>query len=194
MPKTSRSLIGGAGDFYVSKRDLPSHEAFVYFLREVADSGVPVFASCFGYQYLVEALEGEIVHDPDNTEVGTYELRLTEEGRRDPVFSILPEVFRAQLGRKDRAVRHPEGVPNLASSERCPFQGLKVPGRPVWASQFHPELDGETNRHRYLNYLDGYSGSMSEAERAEALERFQESPETLGLLRRFVDVVFHDAE
>lgn len=183
-------LIGGAGDFYVSKRDLPSHHAFMDFLVDLTESGLSVFASCFGYQYLVEALNGQIVHDPGNMEVGTYDLKLTDEGSSDPVFSVLPRTFRAQLGRKDRATLHPEGVPNLASSERCPFQALRVPNRPVWASQFHPELDGETNRRRYMNYLDGYSGSLSEEDRRLALDRFSESPDTLGLLRRFIEVVF----
>ena len=149
-----------------------------------------MFASCFGFQCLVEALGGRIAHDPANTEVGTYELSLTSAGKEDDLFGDLPDVFWAQLGRKDRAVSLPQGIPNLASSQRCTMQGLRVPGKPVWASQFHPELDGETNRERYLFYLRGYSEHMTPAEREDALANFRESPHTLGLLRRFIDLVF----
>ena len=60
----------------------------------------------------------------------------------------------------------------------------------MWAIQFHPELDGESNRERYLLYLSGYSDHMSDEEREEALRRFRSSPDTLPLLRRFVDLVF----
>ena len=183
-------MIGGSGDYYVSKRDLDHFEHSLEFLAEVADSGMPVFGSCFGFQCLVEALGGRVAHDPESTEVGTYEVELTEEGKEDPLFGQLPEVFWAQLGRKDRAVRLPEGVPNLASSALCTYQALRVPGRPVWASQFHPELDGSTNRERYLFYLSGYSDHMTPEEREEALDRFQSSPDTLGLLRGFVELVF----
>ena len=129
-------------------------------------------------------------NDPESTEVGTYELSLTEDGIEDPLFGQLPPVFWAQLGRKDRATALPDGIPNLASSERCGMQALRVPGQPVWASQFHPELDCDTNRERYLLYLAGYSDHMSAEEREEALSRFRASPHTEGLLRCFVEPVF----
>jgi GMP synthase (glutamine-hydrolysing) len=182
-------MIGGAGDYYVSKGNLPNHGAFFDLIHEVIAVGHPTFGSCFGYQCLVSALGGDIVFDPDNTEVGTYPLRLTDEGRADELFGELPERFNAQLGRKDRAVRHPEGVPNLATSAASPFQALRIPGKPIWATQFHPELDRITNADRYRHYLNGYASHMSEEEKAASLERFEESSEASGLLRRFVEIV-----
>ena len=183
-------MMGGSGDFYVSKGDLHGLDESLAFLAEVSDSGPPMFASCFGFQCLVAARGGVIEHDPGSTEVGTYEVSLTAEGKGDPLFGQLPERFWAQLGRKDRATKLPGGVPNLASSDLCGMQALRVPGRPVWASQFHPELDGETNRNRFLQYLAGYSDHMSDEEREEALGRFRGSPQTEGLLGRFVKLVF----
>jgi GMP synthase (glutamine-hydrolysing) len=112
-------MIGGSGDYYVSKRNLDYFDESLDFLADVSRSGMPVFGSCFGFQCLVEALGGSIEHDPASIEVGTYEVALTDEGENDPLFGQLPPVFWAQLGRKDRAERLPEGCPNLASSERC---------------------------------------------------------------------------
>lgn len=183
-------MMGGSGDFYVSRGNLPSHEDLLEILVGLVDRKVPTFASCFGFQYLVSALEGEVVHDPGRTEVGTYELWLTEEGRRDPLFGQLPERFWAQLGRKDRAARLPRGVENLAASESCPYQALRVRGRPIWASQFHPELDGESNRRRFFVYRKGYVPSLGPAELEEAAARFRDSPHASTLLRRFVELVF----
>ena len=182
-------MIGGAGDYYVSKGNLPKFGALFDLIHEVIAVGHPTFGSCFGYQCLVAALGGEIVFDPDNTEVGTYPLRLTDEGRADELFGELPESFNAQLGRKDRAVRHPEGVPNLATSEASPFQALRIPGKPIWATQFHPELDRVTNADRYRHYLDGYAPHMSDEEKEASLERFDDSPEASGLLKRFLEIV-----
>jgi GMP synthase (glutamine-hydrolysing) len=183
-------MVGGSGDFYVSQGNLPASDVFLELLREIGEIGHPTFASCFGYQCFVVALGGEVVFDGDNTEVGTYELTLTEAGRSDELFGTLPERFNAQLGHKDRAVRHPDAVPNLASSAASPFQALRVPGQPIWASQFHPELDRVTNADRYRHYLEHYAGHMSAEERAEALDRFRDSPEASGLLRRFLELVF----
>jgi GMP synthase (glutamine-hydrolysing) len=183
-------MVGGSGDYYVSRGNLPYFGAFLDLLREVAEAGHPTFASCFGYQSLVEALGGEIIFDAANTEVGTYPLTLTGEGRADDLFGSLPDRFNAQLGRKDRAVAHPEGVPNLATSQASPHQALRIPKKPIWASQFHPELDRTANEDRYRHYLDGYAPHMSSEEQAAALEQFHESPEASGLLRRFVELVF----
>ncbi len=182
-------FIGGSGDFYVSKRDLPFHDEVLALLRGVAEASHPMFGSCFGYQLLVEAMGGEVAHDPANTEVGTYELSLTAESRQDPLFGELPATFCAQMGHKDRATRHPTGIPNLASSPQSPLQALRVPGKPIWATQFHPELDRTSNLSRFERYLESYAAHLTESERVETKMRFGESPEASELLRRFLKLV-----
>jgi len=183
-------MVGGSGDYYVSNRTLPHFEAQLEFLREVVERGHPMFASCFGFQILVAALGGEVTHDPESMEVGTYRLTVSAEGRRDPLMGRLPESFEAQMGRKDRALRLPGGIVNLASSELNPFQALRVPGKPIWATQFHPELDLTTNLERYHRYLEGYAEILSLEEQRLALENFRESPHTEALLPGFLELVF----
>jgi len=183
-------LVGGSGDYYVSKGHLPNFAELMRFFVEVADRGYPTFASCFGFQLMVQALGGHIVHDVANTELGTLELSLTEAGRQDPLLGTLPPTFNAQLGHKDRADRLPPGFENLASSPRCRFQAFRVPGQPIWATQFHPELDGHTNKGRYLRYLESYAEHLSAGEREQALENYRDSPETGDLLKHFIALVF----
>jgi GMP synthase (glutamine-hydrolysing) len=183
-------MMGGSGEFYVSKGNLPGFHELLDLLKLVTEVGHPMFASCFGFQCLVEALGGRIIHDPENTEVGTYEVELTKSGKHDPLLSSLPNRFPAQLGRKDRAERLPDGVPNLASSKASPYQAFRIPGKPIWAFQFHPELNRAENRLRFDRYMNGYAVHMSPEERLQACERFTESPETETLLQRFLEVVF----
>ncbi len=183
-------MVGGSGDFYVSDCSLPRIEANLAFLGEVATVGFPMFASCFGFQMLVQAMGGQIVYDPETTEVGTFQLELTDAGQDDELLGVLPKVFAAQLGHKDRAQSLPPGVTHLASSRLNQFQAFRVPGKPIWATQFHPELDARTNLQRFERYLSGYSTVMSEEERKEAVNRFHESPETGSLLPRFLNLVF----
>lgn len=182
-------LIGGSGDYYVSKGHMPVFAELMAFFVEVAELGHPTFASCFGFQLMVQALGGHIVHDPANTELGTLELSLTDAGRADPLMGTLPSRFSAQLGHKDRADHLPPGFENLATSRSCEFQAFRVPDKPIWATQFHPELDGHANRGRYLRYLEGYAEHLTETEQQEALENYRDSPETEELLKRFIDLV-----
>ncbi len=120
-------MMGGSGDFYVSTGNLPGFDELLDLLKTVTEVGHPMFASCFGFQCLVEALGGEVIHEPKNTEVGTYQINLTDAGREDPLLSSLPDSFPAQLGRKDRANRLPEDVPNLAFSDASPDQAFRIP-------------------------------------------------------------------
>ena len=182
-------MVGGAGEYYVSKGDLPYFPQLLERLRDVVDAGFPTFASCFGFQCLVVALGGEIVHDAENMEVGTYEVTLTDEGAEDELFGTLPRTFPAQLGRKDRAADRWDGVLGLARSRSCPVQALRIPGKPVWASQFHPELDRESNQGRFERYVEGYAALMSPEELEATLESFRDSPEANDLLRRFLELV-----
>ena len=183
-------MLGGSGEFYVSKANLPNYDSVLDSLLAIVGAEIPVFAACFGFQLFTDALGGSIVYDPSNTEVGTFELNLTEEGRADPLVGRLPGRFLAQEGHKDRAASLPDGMANLASSARAPLQGFRVPGQSVWAVQFHPELTRRTNQDRFEHYLDSYAPHLTAEERANSLSRFHESPEASDLLRNFVELVF----
>ena len=156
-------MVGGSGEFDVSKENLPFYFDFLEFLHACVSRNTPLFASCFGYQCLVVALGGKIVRDDSATEVGTFQLKLTPQGKADPLFEGFPDSFRGSMGHKDRACEQPPGVPNLASSELCLLQALRIPGKPMWATQFHPELDRKTNLDRFQHYFNTYAIDACEA-------------------------------
>ena len=182
-------MVGGSGDFYLSQGDLPFQEDTLDFLAQVVERGHPMFASCFGYQCLILALGGELTYDPQNTELGTLDIHLTPDGSEDELFGILPPTFAGQLGHKDRAIHMPQGIPNLAFSDRCALQALRVPGKLIWATQFHPELDRDANYGRFKRYLEGYARAMSPDEVARAHLHYRESPESAQLLPAFLEIV-----
>lgn len=186
-------LVGGSGEYSV----LDDHAGIrggIAFLGACAERGFPTFGSCFGFQALVVALGGTVIHDGDNAEVGTFWLEPTEEGLADPVFRALPERFLAQEGHKDRASVLPTEVTNLARSPRAPFQALKVDGQPVYATQFHPELTGLAQSRRFKRYWDDYAHFFGEDEARRILHGFAESPEACALMTRFMDQVLLGGE
>lgn len=181
-------MVGGAGHYSVVEENAEFFPATYELLRQVASEGFPTFASCFGFQAFVVALGGRVIHDPANTEVGGYRLRLTDDGRRDALLGTLPDEFMAQMGHMDRAVEMPPGIANLAASARSPLQALRIPGRPVWATQFHPELDQQSNYERYRAYIERYDPQALD-EQGESSYQSSPSPEVSTLLPAFLDLL-----
>jgi GMP synthase (glutamine-hydrolysing) len=183
-------MVGGSGAYSVYKQNLPDQPAVLEVLAEVVEVGHPTFASCFGFHLMVNALGGKVIYDPDCMEVGTYDLSLAEDGRTDELFSYLPASFKAQLGHKDRAKFLPPGVVNLASSYCVEYQALRVEGKPIWATQFHPEMTGPENRIRFDRYVGEYASIYGPEELEAVLDRFADSPEADELIPRFLQTVF----
>jgi GMP synthase (glutamine-hydrolysing) len=179
-------LVGGSGDYSVLEDHAFLPPFFDFLAQVVIGQKVPTFASCFGFQALVLAGGGDVVHDESRAEVGTYDLTVTEAGLADPLFGSMPPTFMAQLGHKDHAARLPAGMINLASSESAPFQALRVEGLPVIATQFHPELTCATNTERYLRYWDAYG--TGDRDNDPVLARMADSPDATALLSRWVEM------
>ena len=88
------------------------------------------------------------------------------------------------MGHKDRLEAPPDGVDTLVRSDGIACHAFRVRDRRVWATQFHPELTAEENRHRYLYYFQHYPGEDPDP---VVLGSLRETPGTHALVARFVD-------
>ena len=160
-------------------------------LRTVHASGLPAFASCWGFQAMAVAMGGEVVNDRSRSEIGTHPLQLTAAGRDDPVFGHLNEDFKAQMGHEDLVKTLPPRSTLLASSARVTHQAYRFEDAPIYCTQFHPELDIAGIKARlsaYPRYLAEVTGETYE----EVVAKLEETPETTRLLTRFVEVFVRD--
>ncbi len=178
-------LIGGAGAYSVTET-YDWTPGLIDLCHACAERRVPLFGSCWGHQFIARAFGGEVVNDPDRSEMGTHTVDLTEAGRRDPLFGTLPATFGTQMGHQDRVARLPEGATELATNGRAPFQAFRLDGLPIYGTQFHSELDAETERQRLVAYRDHYP-EMADPERFDAVVAgLRETPDADDLLRRFL--------
>jgi GMP synthase (glutamine-hydrolysing) len=118
---------------------LPREAAF---LREALDGSVPTFGVCLGGQMLARA-GGAWVGPASRSEVGWYEVELTDAGRKDPVLACLGEraiVFQWH----SYSFGIPAGGAELAISSAC-SQAFRV-GPSAWGIQFHAEVTDEMVR------------------------------------------------
>jgi GMP synthase (glutamine-hydrolysing) len=165
-------------------------------LVEVLRSGTPVLGLCYGHQLLVQALGGRVGPNPNGREMGTVEVRFSDDARDDPLLGAVPSRAPFQATHLESVLSLPEGVRGLAGTSLDPHSAFAVsprPGEPVraWGVQFHPEFDAVVMR-AYLTHrreILADEGFDPDA----LLAAVQETPEGPSLLRRFAALVLRDA-
>ena len=178
-------LVGGAGVHSATETydfTRPLEEVVLRWL----ETGRPFLGSCWGHHFLARVLQGELVTDPEREEVGTFDITVTDAGRRDPLFQDLPDTFPAQLGHHDRVAMPGPDLHELAYSERCRFQAVRYRDLPVYGTQFHCEMEERHIRERLAMYQGEY---LPGVDPAEALDRIlRPGPDAPRVLRRFFEL------
>ena len=111
-------------------------------------SGVPFLGICLGMQMAVRA-HGGSVHKALTKEIGWrdpvsrsyFEIELTGQGRKDPLFSGLPDKLKV-FHLHGETVRLASGMVLLATGSVCPNQVVKI-GKNAYGVQGHMELTEE---------------------------------------------------
>ncbi len=186
-------IILGGGPFNTSDPDdakSPAQRRAEAELHDLAvravEADFPFLGACYGIGVL-GTLRGGVVDRRFGEPIGALTVRLTEEGRSDPLFDELPAEFTAYLGHKEAVARLPEGAVLLASTHTCPVHAFRI-GRNVYATQFHPELDAVA----ICDRIDAYSShgyyEPHEQEELKAAAREALVTEPVRLLARFVEL------
>jgi GMP synthase (glutamine-hydrolysing) len=183
-------IILGGGPYNVSDAEDSKSETqrrveseLLPLIRRMVDRDFPFLGCCYGVGTLGSVV-GATVDRTSTEPVGALTVTLTAEGRRDPLFADLPDVFDAYGGHKEGASELPPDLVRLAFSADCPVQAFRV-GDNVYATQFHPELDADGMVTRIDVYKDyGYfAPQTAESLKAAARQRTIDHPPTI--LRRF---------
>ena len=182
-------LVGGSGDYSLVDLDADWKRSLVDAMETIATRNLPMFGSCFGFQALVRASGGQLEAIEEQSELGTFEIQLTENGKDDELFGQLPERFNAQLGHNDSVSELPDSLIRLAVSDRCSVQAIRHKSAPIVATQFHPELTHHENMERFKQYIHNYKKPGETLEDAEqrAIDIHAPSPESNRLLTRFIE-------
>jgi GMP synthase-like glutamine amidotransferase len=127
--------MGGPMGAYEDQR-LPWLRAEKAMIGEAVRSGVPFWGVCLGAQLLAASLGAEVRPGPQ-PEVGVLAVQRSPAAAEDPVFSQLPEEFRALQWHAD-TFELPAGARLMAQSDL--YQQAFVVER-AYALQFHLEVD-----------------------------------------------------
>ena len=108
------------------------------FIRSVLHAGTPVIGVCLGSQFMAKAL-GATVGSGKALEIGMTPVRLTNEGKNDPVFGSCPEVFEV-FEWHGEVFDLPQNCVPLAGSEIAPLQAFRY-GTRAYGLLFHLEME-----------------------------------------------------
>ncbi|SDN17099.1 GMP synthase (glutamine-hydrolysing) [Actinomyces ruminicola] len=119
-------------------------------ITRLLDADFPFLGACYGLGLLTHH-QGGVVDDTYSEEVSYPQVELTDAGRADPLCAGMPAAFSAFVAHTEAVAAPPAGGVVLASSATCPVQVLRVRNN-LYATQFHPELDGDYLAHRLAFY------------------------------------------
>lgn len=154
-------------------------------LDQVVRRDFPFLGACSGNGLLGSYL-GTRISRRFGEPVGCIPLRITAEGRRDPLLADFPSSIQVLLGHKEACDEVPAGAVLLMTGEACPVQMFRV-GNNVYATQFHPEGDAEGFATRIQVYR--HHGYFEPREADALIERLNaaQTPHAQAILWRFVN-------
>lgn len=179
-PKAQPSLEGTdglillGGPMNVDDVDRYPHLAHeVILIQQAVAKELPVFGICLGAQLIAKALGGTVTKNRVK-EIGWYDLDLTTEGKKDPLFLHFNPREKIFQWHGD-TFSIPPGAVHLASSPDCATQAFRYHSN-VYGFQFHLEVD-EPMIHRWLNVAE------NKKEVADPSQILAETPEHIGRLQ-----------
>ena len=179
--------VGGASEANVLEPEkYPFIKNCIELLRYAAEISKPTFASCFGFQLAVLAFGGIILNKDKDYEMGTVKISLTDKAKSDLVYQGIQDLFPAVSVHRQYASKIPEPLETLAYTEQC-VHSFKYKNKPLWAFQFHPEVDRDTLVKRLTIFSRHYTANAEHLK--EVLGSAVETPESNILLGNFVERV-----
>ncbi len=167
--------------------DLPWIKSLSKWLKYSIDEfSIPVLGLCFGHQLLAKICGGQVDYHPIKKEIGSREIFLTEEGRKNRLFKGFPDKFTGYLIHEQSVLRLPSGAKRLAYNNFENNQAFYLKDN-IWGVQFHPEFTFEVIKEYILNDKDELSkNGFKPSELIENLHR-----DTLGkkLIKNFLEII-----
>jgi GMP synthase (glutamine-hydrolysing) len=157
-------------------------------IERALEQGKPVLGICLGAQLLAHVL-GAPVQRHRNAELGWYEIKMSAEGRSDPVLGAAGErlpVFQWHSYSYDL----PNGATHLARTETCEQQAFRF-GNNAYGFQFHLEAD-EAVIERWLA-LPTFRAELAAAGLPPDAQSIRaETAKLVAATRRAADAVFNN--
>ncbi|MDO5632482.1 MAG: glutamine amidotransferase [Paracoccus sp. (in: a-proteobacteria)] len=117
--------------------------AILSLMPQVIAADFPFLGCCYGIGILGRALNAPVGKSRYGEAVGAVIVRQTDQAAADPLLTGLPHEFPALVGHKEALEQLPANTAHLLAGDACPFQMIRHRHN-IYATQFHPESDGNS--------------------------------------------------
>jgi GMP synthase (glutamine-hydrolysing) len=146
---------------------------------------VPFLGCCYGIGILAYHLGAAVSKEQFSEPVSIARVAATAAGRADPLLAGVNGPFDAFVGHKEAVQELPTGCTHLVAGEACPYQMIRY-GQNVYATQFHPEADGDVFALRIRIYRDKGYFAPEDADHLAAAARLGNPEGGAMILKNFV--------
>lgn len=166
-----RAVILSGGPASVTSQGSPRAPQVVF------DSGVPIFAICYGQQTTAVQLGGA-VEGGHAAEFGRADVLVREHSALFEGVWEVGQSYPVWMSHGDRVTQLPEGFTVKAVSENAPFAVASDEKRRIFTTMFHPEVvhtpHGAQLIRNFVHKIAGCQGDWTmKAFRAEAIDRIR---------------------
>lgn len=116
------------------------------YFQWIKTSETPIFGICAGHHITGKLYGAKLLRSVEK-EVGENYLSIQQE---DPIFKGFPRKFLVRQNHHD-SITLPTDFLLLAQSENCSVSMMKHPSKPLYTTQFHPEV---LNKGLILNFIE----------------------------------------
>jgi len=153
------------------------------FIKELIKFKIPLLGICYGHQLIAKSLGAKVDFHPAGMELGTVDISVSNESKKDPIFKHFPTGFAVHTVHAQSALTLPFDAVLLASNKFEKHHAFRV-GTNAWGVQFHPEYD--------VNIMKAYINEVAKDKSINKGEISLHVKDTLcsnKIIKLFVDVV-----
>ncbi|KAF4631904.1 hypothetical protein G7Y89_g6225 [Cudoniella acicularis] len=174
------------GSKYTSFDDDPWILKLVEFTKEVLKQRrVRIIGICFGHQIVGRAMGVKVGRSDKGWEISVIALDLTKRGQE--IFGKI--ALSLQQMHRDIVFEYPEGVENLATTEKCHVQSMYIPKRLITV-QGHPEFNEGIMKEIFKTRHA--SGIFDDAQFNDAMERVNKYHDGVVVSQAFLRFLLED--
>lgn len=154
-------ILGGPMNVYEEDK-YPFLKEENEFIKKILVHNIPFMGICLGSQLLSKACGSTVVKSPVK-EVGFFKVSITDDGRKDPLFSGFDGLMDIYHWHEDM-FNIPKGGKLLATSSGCPNQAFKV-GEAAYGLQFHVEVTDKSINEWATEYIKSHEDRTKEMQK-----------------------------
>ncbi|MFH1727594.1 MAG: homoserine O-succinyltransferase [Pseudomonadota bacterium] len=119
--------------------DIEWAKPLIELVQKAYEKNISTIGICYGHQLIAKAIQGpSSVRKAARAEFGWFPIKFHKQ---DSLFKNIDSEIKCMHCHFDEVTNLDERFEILAASENCSVQAFRIKNKPIWGTQFHPEIE-----------------------------------------------------